>query len=96
MTYLSTETTVVSPSRRTFLLERALRIISLGRNHHALPRNLVLFQEFPEDHLGFACRVDIGGVECLSEDEIISVKLSQAWRMRMETRGRWRQQVELS
>jgi len=43
--------------------------VYLGKDHDTLPRDLVLFQEFAKDDLGFTVRVDVGRVKGLTRDE---------------------------
>ncbi len=56
---------MVDQSSRSPILGLAVRVVSLGEDDDALPWDLMLLQELAQDHLGFACRVHIGGVEGL-------------------------------
>jgi hypothetical protein len=72
-TYLPRQPAVVNQPRWTFIRLFAIRSECLGENDHALPWNLVLFEKFTEDDLGFAVRVDIGSVERLRESALTSM-----------------------
>ena len=63
--YLSAQTLMVGPSCRTLVFELTIRVEGLGENHDALSRDLVLFEEFAENHLGFSGRVRVGSVKGL-------------------------------
>jgi len=58
---------MVDEACRSLVFEFAIGVECLGQDDHALPGDLVLFEEFAEDHLGLAGRVDIGGIEGLDE-----------------------------
>jgi hypothetical protein len=62
-TYLSTRSLMIHQSRRSDILFFGIRTESLGQDDYTLSIDIVSFEEFAQDDLGFSVRVYIGCIE---------------------------------
>jgi len=54
---------MIDQSRRTEIFCLGIRIESFGQDHNAFPWDIVCFEEFTQNDLGFTVRVGIGRIE---------------------------------